>query len=326
MTVSDNTAKWRAVRLTEYMGDSLPLGHTYISFEKEVPVGRLPAFGALYNRTLYADLYNWANEKGLVISETEWQSYAKANGGNVPYYSNGDGNTSFRVPSLKCWVKGASGVEEVGSYLQAVLPNPNIDIVYRQDVTSSGVYTDIFGNDGFTSGTYSNTDGVDEYMQTSLGKGVNAPFGAMVTNSIYGNSDTVQPPSIVGMWCIVAYGTSSNVGNVDISSVMQTVEQVQRNLTELGSSLKLTMGSITSMGSGTSFTMPVTGIFCGCTNHNESHDTTISINGTTVAYAGNGSHSHGTLKWPFSFFAVKGAIITTTRTVSDCYVQEIKIG
>lgn len=39
------------------------------------------------------------------------------------------------------------------------------EMIYRQDSTSSGYRSDIFGTDGYTSGSYSNSGGTDEWMQ-----------------------------------------------------------------------------------------------------------------------------------------------------------------
>ena len=132
-TVTDGGVTWQVCNRTSDVtsvngrtGDvviDLPVGHMYWSVEKTVPTGRLPASGAVYNRPLYSSLYAWAEANDLVISESEWQAIASANGGNCAYYSDGDGSTTFRVPSIKCWVKGANSVEEVGSYLEAGLPN-----------------------------------------------------------------------------------------------------------------------------------------------------------------------------------------------------------
>ena len=106
------------------------------------------------------------------------------------YYILDTTNKKFKLPRTKYGFEGLR--TKVGNNIEAGLPDPKIDIVYRQDSTSSGVYKDTYGSDGFTGSTYSNTSGVDEYMQTSLDKGVNAPFGAVCTNSIYGKSSTVE--------------------------------------------------------------------------------------------------------------------------------------
>lgn len=207
----------------------LPVGHMYFSIEPNVPAGRLPAMGATYNRALYADLWNWANSVGLVKSESEWQAQASANDGNCAFYSDGDGSTTFRVPSIKCWVKGADG-EEVGSYSEAGLPNIEGSVKTRRYGESA---IETFG---YAQGAFKAGDKADWNVSTTFraidksNTGEYLRFNASLSNPIYGNSDTVQPPSIVGMWLIVAYGTVTNVGNADVGNVMQAVEQVQTGL------------------------------------------------------------------------------------------------
>ena len=104
---------------------NLPVGYEYFTFNPSIPQGSLPLFGGEYSRSTYSDLWAWVQtQTGYLKTEAQWQALSTANAGNVPYYSDGDGSTTFRVPSLKCWVRGANGtVTEVGSYLEAGLPN-----------------------------------------------------------------------------------------------------------------------------------------------------------------------------------------------------------
>lgn len=139
-TASDNTAKW-AVR--KFGGAGLPVGFEYFTTNPNIPAGSLPLLGGVYSRTLYKDLWNWVQEQtGYLIEESEWQEKSAANEGNVPFYSTGDGITTFRVPSLKCWVKGANGIEEVGSYLSAGTVQPK-SIVGMWLVKAYGTVTNV---------------------------------------------------------------------------------------------------------------------------------------------------------------------------------------
>lgn len=220
--IQDNTTKWKVRKFTDFASNqALPLGFMYQHLSPIVPVGSLPLLGGTYDRSLYADLWSWANENGLVVTESEWQAMATAQGGSCSKFSDGNGSTTFRVPALKCWVKGASGIEEVGSYLQAGLPN----ITGSFKTGQGGIVeaTGAFAN-GEIYGTYGGSISTTGYF---------ADFNTSRSNPIYGNADTVQPPSIVGMWCIVAYGTVTNVGNTDVANVMQAVEQVQTELNEI---------------------------------------------------------------------------------------------
>lgn len=216
-----------------------PIGYRYLHWGNSVPVGRLPAIGALYDRELYANLWETANANGEVITEAEWQTQATANGGNCAYYSDGDGSTTFRVPCMKCWVRGASGVEEVGTYLGAGLPN----------ITSGSNWLITIG--GTTEKPVSSTLIADGCMTTPAvsskveGHDTNdhvfpySRIDASLSSPIYGNSDTVQPPSLVGMWLIVAYGVTHNIGEVDVANVMQAVERLQADVTRIIATLEL---------------------------------------------------------------------------------------
>ena len=218
--IQDNTAKWKVKKLSSLNTSSgIPVGFEYISMNPNVPQGSLPMFGGVYDRKVYADLWAWVQEQsGYLITDSEWQSYFNSNDGNVPFYSSGDGSTTFRVPSISCWVKGANGIEEVGSYLEAGLPPFNNSTVIhyaspiQQPDSGDVVYTNEsspWGNLGSGgSGIYWSTFKVD----------------ASRSNPVYGNSNTVQPESIAGMWLVKAYGTISNVGNVETADILNAVE------------------------------------------------------------------------------------------------------
>ena len=203
-----------------YQHEDIPLGHEYFTFNPNVPQGSLPLFGGEYSRETYADLWNWVQQQtGYLKTEAEWQTLSTTNNGNVPYYSDGDGSTTFRVPSLKCWVKGANGtVSEVGSYLAAGLPNI-IGGSKTETLTSGGgnLANNVTVADGaFYAGGSTNTP-----WSASVQSGTSRTitnllyFNASRSNSIYGNSDTVQPPSIVGMWLVKAYGVIVDTGSID---------------------------------------------------------------------------------------------------------------
>ena len=97
-------------------------------------------------------------------------------------------------------LQGASSSHKAGSTVAAGLPTlPEIELLYRQDSTSSGVYDSTYGHNGKTGSSYSNTSGTDEYMQSCKTDGKTlAPFGAVYYSStIYGANATVQPPAYI---------------------------------------------------------------------------------------------------------------------------------
>lgn len=89
------------------------------------------------------------------------------------------------------------------------------------------------GNSALPTGAFSKASG--KCMTGSSyfdGKGV-YEFNASRYNSIYGNSNTVQPESHEWVMCVVAYGIATNVGSVDIQNVMSAVNTVQASITEV---------------------------------------------------------------------------------------------
>lgn len=216
-----------------YNHEDVPVGHEYFTFNPHIPQGSLPLFGGEYSRETYSALWNWVQEQtGYLKTEAEWQTLATANNGNVPYYSDGDGSTTFRVPALNCWMRSANGtVSEVGSYLQAGLPN----------ITSVSP-TDGNGINGWTAGALAQQRGAistvgSGYKPTSGSHGnfISLTFDASHSNSIYGNSSTVQPASVVGMWLVKAYGTVADTG---VINEQQYIDD------RLGTKLSLTGGTM----------------------------------------------------------------------------------
>ena len=211
---------------------NLPVGHEYFSMNPNVPQGSLPLIGGVYSRETYADLWSWVQtQSGYLKTEAEWQTLSTANNGNVPYYSSGDGSTTFRVPSLHCWIKGSDGSAQlVGSYLAAGLPNITGDLVMHGASEQGTGCTALFRVGGVFNGS-----GVQNYypsMANLLTSGAtslaNANFDASRSSSIYGNSTTVQPESIVGMWLVKAYGTIEDTGTIDEQAYID--EQLSLNV------------------------------------------------------------------------------------------------
>ena len=206
----------------------LPLGHFFLHPFPTPPDGCLVVNGSEYNRELYKDLFADAVRKNYVKPESEWQSIAAANGGYCPWYSDGDGSTTFRTPKFAPYQKIALASGDAGKYYEAGLPNiTGTFIEGRRNGDPSG--SSVTG--AFTySGAYST------YAPSSDRDGFKITFDASVSNSIYGNSTTVTPESNDWIVCVVAFGTATNVGSVDVANVMSAVGQVQAEAIEIDSS------------------------------------------------------------------------------------------
>ena len=206
----------------------MPIGHEYFSMNPNIPEGSLPLFGGEYSRETYSDLWAWVQtQTGYCKTEAEWMALSASHNGNVPFYSDGDGSTTFRVPSLKCWVKGADGdITEVGSYLEAGLPN-----IEGFTYIAAGTNHCNFST---TDGAFKtqSTANLASYTSSSVVPGnYGLMFDASLSNSIYGKSETVQPESIVGLWLVRAYGAIVDIGQIDEKQYIDEKDALIRSWT-----------------------------------------------------------------------------------------------
>lgn len=174
------------------------IGQIRFSINPNIEPGYLALNGQEVNRDDYPNLWEWVQQQvGFLVEEGEWQSISTAPNGNVGKYSIGNGSTTFRLPNLGCWVRGggtAGTANGVGGNLDAGLSN--IEGQFR--VTNFGNVTGAFSNFDLTP-----NPGNDPFEET--GSAVGVKFDASNSNPIYGNADTVQPESIIGIWLVKAY-------------------------------------------------------------------------------------------------------------------------
>lgn len=202
-------------------GGSLPMGHLFAWPFQTPPDGCIQCIGTTYSRSLYADFWSYISSKGWVKTDAEWQSIAAANGGYCPWYSDGDGSTTFRTPKFAPFMQIAISSGNVGDYHEAGLPNITAS-------WNSAQYSGGWSSSGAVYGVLNNSQ---EYNSSS--QGMRAYFDASRSNAIYGGATTVQPESTEWMICVVVLGKVTNIGSVDISEVMSAVAQFQVELNQI---------------------------------------------------------------------------------------------
>lgn len=103
-------------------------------------------------------------------------------------YGEGDGSTTFNLPNLQDKFVQGAGANAVGTEMSAGLPNIEGEFGAQGSDVAISVGTGAFrvSKNGYID---SGTSGNDSYS-------VKQSFNASRSNSIYGNSDTVQPPAI----------------------------------------------------------------------------------------------------------------------------------
>lgn len=201
---------------------TLPMGHLFAWPYQTPPDGAIQCNGATYNRSLYKDFFAYATSKGWVKTEAEWQSIASANGGYCPYYSQGDGSTTFRTPKFAPFMQVAIASKNVGTYHQVGLP--------EIEGTISAQSSDDSKNEN-TGGFYTLKKGrIEGGSSGGSDYAIKVGFKASGSNAIYGRSTTVQPESNEWMICVVVAGQATNLGSVDMADVLTTVAQVQADV------------------------------------------------------------------------------------------------
>lgn len=148
--------------------NSIPVGTIIAVAYTGVPEGYLHCNGAAVNRTTYANLFS-------KIGTT---------------YGTGDGSTKFNLPNTVA--RFLEGGVAAGTSYEAGLPN--ITGSFRSSVRNP---TPVVSG-AFTASYYeSNRNG--ENGNTAV---LNYTFNASNSSSIYGASETVQPPAMTVMYCI----------------------------------------------------------------------------------------------------------------------------
>ena len=189
-------------------GGELPRGHLFAWPFLTPPDGCIQCNGMTYSRTLYADFFAYANSKRWVKTEAEWNKIASANGGFCPYYSDGDGSTTFRTPKFAPFMQIAIASGGVGVYNKAGLPNITGDLpVGEHNTVVDYPMSGAFYQDGTNTHRGLATDSDNQQ----------AHFDASRSNPIYGRSTTVQPESHGWMICVVVVGKATNIGSVDMA-------------------------------------------------------------------------------------------------------------
>ena len=196
------------------------VGDEWHSLTGKIPAGGVPYCGQIVTRATYADLWAYVQAQGLVKTEDEWQAANSSKGGNVPFYSSGDGSTTFRMPKIEGYVKGASVIEQAGTYIAEGLPNikgtfgrddqeGNVASGAFEPVKASGANTASAGSDG-------NCWAFD--------------FDASRSNPIYGNSSRVTPETVHVLYGVYAFGEITNTGTLDAETLADGLATVETRI------------------------------------------------------------------------------------------------
>ena len=193
------------------------VGEEYIRLVNQTVEGGLDYLGQTVTRAMYADLWAWvqAKQADRILSEADWQAMYTAQNGNVPYYSSGDGSTTFRLPRVVGYFKGAGTSDGAGEYTKEGLPNitGQLSVYWKGD---NPIYND--ARNAFTIGPAQSSD----YADASGSRNNDTlSFSASRSNPIYGNSQHVTPETMTVVMGVYAFGVAGTIGDVQAAGMAE---------------------------------------------------------------------------------------------------------
>jgi hypothetical protein len=255
-----DTTSWEEVNLGG-SGSGLFVGQTIFSLDPLVEDGLhlldgqvLPA-GGIYDQfinTYIANLYQKAPQR--FCTESDWQASVSQYGVCGKYVYNASANT-VRLPKVTGFVEGTLDANALGDLIGAGLPNIT--------GTFGPIDNAVTASDAFyTSNTRGGWGNENEDAKNII-------LDASRSSSIYGNSDTVQPQSILGhLYIVVATTTKTDVevnidniatdlnNKVDVSNMVNAGSYISGMGMPSNKYVDLALGA-----SGTTYTAPANGWF-----------------------------------------------------------------
>lgn len=172
--ITDGTVKW----IVDDVRDGTPVGG--IRGSLYLPKGYIKANGATVNRAEYPRLVKWVNDNSLWTDNTA---------GNLGLFGKGNGSTTFVLPNLVGRVMQLS--DNAGVTMAAGLPNITGEFTCLVNNSFENYMKGAF--DDIRYGVTGNANSADAAPQNPM---YGVSFNASLSNSIYGKSNTVQPPAI----------------------------------------------------------------------------------------------------------------------------------
>ena len=205
------------------------LGEFWFTLDGTIPVGGLPHLGHLCARASYPDFWAWREAKGNILSDEEWIAYANSHGGVCPYYSYGDGSTTFRTPKYdEAFLKIVTSTMYGGSYGAEGLPNITGSFMVDPYVANGvGVHSQ-------TGAFFETRDNAKHYAAyeapTNMTGVTVGNFDASRSNSIYGASAHVTPKNVGVLVGVYAVGKLGTIGSTDAEALLAGYSTLEAQL------------------------------------------------------------------------------------------------
>jgi hypothetical protein len=207
--ITDGTVIWEVQLMAgAERVDGVKIGTISWQLSTTVDSGDLPLLGGTFDKETYAPLWNYVQtHPDMLVTETEWQQMAESQTSVLKYANTSD--SLFRVPKLLDYARGTVQ-ESVGEYEDDGLPNITGTIRVADAVTDpcTGAFETGENESGYNSGSSTNTPR-------------SATFDASRSSSVYGNADEVRPKTMLGLYVVKAYSSTTEISDINIQTLLE---------------------------------------------------------------------------------------------------------
>lgn len=208
--ITDGTVIWEVQLMAgAERVDGVKIGTISWQLSTTVDSGDLPLLGGTFDKETYAPLWNYVQtHPDMLVTETEWQQMAESQTSVLKYANTSD--SLFRVPKLLDYARGAVQ-ESAGEYEGDGLPE------------ISGYFTGVTDPNGnsiesgaFESNQIANTIGTGSTRKANV-----IYFNASNYNPIYGNANEVRPKTMLGLYVVKAYSSTTEISDINIQTLLE---------------------------------------------------------------------------------------------------------
>lgn len=216
--ITDGTVVWEVQLMAgAERVDGVKIGTISWQLSTTVDSGDLPLLGGTFDKETYAPLWNYVQtHPDMLVTETEWQQMAESQTSVLKYANTSD--SLFRVPKLLDYARGAVQ-ESVGEYEDDGLPNIEATATY-----ATGVYYAGGTHTPQVSGAIKAVDDTTTYINAQGGdshRWFNIEFDASLSNPIYGNATEVRPKTMLGLYVVKAYSSTTEISDINIQTLLE---------------------------------------------------------------------------------------------------------
>lgn len=216
--ITDGTVVWEVQLMAgAERVDGVKVGTISWQLSTTVDSGDLPLLGGTFDKETYAPLWNYVQtHPDMLVTETEWQQMASTQTSVLKYANTSD--SLFRVPKLLDYARGTVQ-ENAGEYEGDGLPNITGEAGLDVDW---GLLNNTLGNNcvfgAFTQGSATGHGVGGAEIQSSP---TYLKFDASRANSIYGNATEVRPKTMLGLYVVKAYSSTTEISDINIQTLLE---------------------------------------------------------------------------------------------------------